>query len=99
MTLQNLEDLLHTAIFKEADTRKMQDVMMKVESELRSEGKNFVITRIFSDNTTRIRKAVVLHADPRTGKELKEVTVEFKPLKSVYDIEVVYYDPAEVDKF
>ncbi len=99
MAAQNLEELLYTRTFCKGDVRRMQVVMLEVEAELRSTGKNFVITRIFCNNTTRIRKTIFLHADPRSGNDIKEVTVEFKPLRSEYDIEVVYYDPAEVEEF
>ncbi len=99
MIAQNLDDLLRTKLFFKGDVRRMQDVMLEVEAELRASGKNFVITRIFSDNTTRVGVTVALHADPNSGKEVKEVVVEHKSFESVYAIEVVYYDPAEVKQF
>lgn len=99
MIAQNLEDLFHTAVFSKGDVRRTQDVMLEIEEELRACGKDIVITRIFSDNTTRVGVTVALHADPNSGKEVKEVTIEHKSFRSVYAIEVVYYDPAEVEQF
>lgn len=99
MIAQNLEDLFHTAFFIKGDVRRTQDVMLEVEAELRVFGKDIVITRIFSDNTSRVGVTVALHADPNSGKEVKEVTIEHKSFESVYEIEVIYYDPAEVEEF
>ena len=99
MIAQNLEELFRTAIFTKGDVRRTQDVMLEVEAELRVFGKDIVITRIFSDNTSRVGVTVALHADPNSGKEVKEVTIEHKSFRSVYAIEVVYYDPAEVEHF
>lgn len=99
MIAQNLEDLFHTAVFSKGDVRRTQDVMLEIEAELRACGKGIVITRIFSDNTSRVGVTVALHADPNSGKEVKEVTIEHKSFRSVYTIEVVYYNPAEVVQF
>ncbi len=99
MAAQDMEELIYTRTFSKEDVKRMQIVMLEVEAELRSGGRNFVISKIFSNNTTRINQTIFLHADPRSGDDIKEVTVESKPLRSVYDIEVVYYDPADAEEF
>lgn len=99
MTTDNLEDLLYSKIFYISDVIEIQDVIDKIEQELRSDGKNYVITKIFSNNITRTGKTVVVHADSRFGNILKVITVEPKPLESVFELEIDYYDPIEVEVF
>lgn len=100
MIPDNLEDLLHSSIFDiEQDGSRIQDVLLKIEAELRSGGKNFVITSIFSSKTALIGKAIALSADSKTGSGVKIVHVEKKESVLDHKIEVVYYDPAEVEQF
>lgn len=99
MFTQDLEDLLHSEIFFDGSPRQAQDILAEIETKLRSGGKKYVISKIFSDNTTLIGKTVALHADRHADYEVKEVIIEAKSFTSEYAIEVVYYNPEEVKNF
>ncbi len=100
MIPDNLEDLLYSRSFDiEEDDLRIQDVTLKIEAELRSGGKNLVVTSIFSSDTALVGKAIALSADPKTGTTVKIVHVEYRESVPDQKIEVVYYDPLEVDQF
>lgn len=80
-------DTLKSKVYFFPDTQPLQESVDKIVAELNTEKAAFV-SKFFTDNTIWIGKKVTV---PTKDGNLKEIAVQYKPLTSVYQLEVEFF--------
>ncbi|OGD81559.1 hypothetical protein A2572_04195 [Candidatus Collierbacteria bacterium RIFOXYD1_FULL_40_9] len=96
MSDQDLEDLLKLKRYSFLESKSLQDQVNEVLADLASGGRKLVVTKLFARNASWI--GVKVNVQDQNGNP-KEVPFQFKPNLLDYEVEVEYFDPAEVTAF
>jgi len=96
MTHQNLEDLLHRRSFLFSDSVDIQTLVNTVVATLESEGRPFVIIRIYTNNQRWYWCRVTV---PSANSGTKELVTQLGEKMDDFKVDFVFYYQDEVEAF